>query len=132
MPSLNRDQLPDVCLVQGHRNALEHIVDNLVGNAIRYTPEGGGITLELILGAEWIDLKVTDTGIGISKENQKRIFERFYRVDESRSRSEGATGLGLAIVKHLVIQIQGAIKVDSIIGRGSTFTVSLPCVAKTE
>jgi two-component system phosphate regulon sensor histidine kinase PhoR len=71
-------------------------------------------------------LRISDTGIGIPREDQERIFERFYRVDASRSRALGGTGLGLSIVKHLVLSLGGRIDLDSRVGRGSTFTVTIP------
>ncbi len=115
-------------LVKGSRKAMSHILENLLQNALNYTPARGHVQILLKRDKGYIDLSVKDTGIGIAKQDQPRIFERFYRVDTARSRNEGGTGLGLAIVKHLVIQIQGSIAVESDIGRGSTFTVRLPMV----
>ena len=77
---------------------------------------------------QWLEIEVTDTGIGISPEHQARVFERFYRVDQARSREEGRTGLGLAIVKHLTQAFQGQLELESQIGKGSTFRVLLPTV----
>lgn len=114
--------------VKGSRNAMTHILDNLMQNALNYTPEGGEIGVHLRKTDRSVLLTVEDTGIGIASKDQSRIFERFYRVDSARSRDDGGTGLGLAIVKHLVIQIQGTIKVSSQLNRGSKFTVSLPLV----
>jgi signal transduction histidine kinase len=119
------DQKP---LVKGSRKPMSHILDNLLQNAINYTPVKGHIQIHLRRAQGFIELSVKDNGIGIARHDQPRIFERFYRVDTARSRHEGGTGLGLAIVKHLVIQIQGIITVDSDIGRGSTFTVKLPAI----
>jgi signal transduction histidine kinase len=115
-------------MVKGSRKAMSHILENLLQNAVNYTPSKGHVQIVLKRDKGFIDLAVKDTGIGIARQDQPRIFERFYRVDTARSRNEGGTGLGLAIVKHLVIQIQGSIAVDSDIGRGSTFTVRLPSV----
>jgi two-component system phosphate regulon sensor histidine kinase PhoR len=114
--------------VKGSRKPMSHILENLLQNAIHYTPTKGHVQIILKRDKGYIDLSVKDTGIGIARQDQPRIFERFYRVDTARSRNEGGTGLGLAIVKHLVIQIQGMISVDSDIGRGSTFTVRLPAI----
>jgi signal transduction histidine kinase len=114
--------------VKGSRKPMSHILENLLQNAIHYTPAKGHVQIVLKRDKGYIDLSVKDNGIGIARQDQPRIFERFYRVDTARSRNEGGTGLGLAIVKHLVIQIQGMISVDSDIGRGSTFTVRLPVV----
>ncbi|SMF79192.1 sensor histidine kinase [Pseudobacteriovorax antillogorgiicola] len=118
---------PDsISKVMGSRKAMTHILDNLLQNALNYTPEGGSITVGLTQKTSQVVLTVEDTGIGISKRDQSRIFERFYRVDSARSRDDGGTGLGLAIVKHLVIQIQGTINVQSELNKGSIFTVTLP------
>jgi signal transduction histidine kinase len=114
--------------VKGSRKPMSHILENLLQNAINYTPTKGHIQIILRRDKGFIELSVKDNGIGIAPQDQPRIFERFYRVDAARSRNEGGTGLGLAIVKHLVIQIQGMITVDSDIGRGSTFTVRLPAM----
>jgi signal transduction histidine kinase len=114
--------------VKGSRKPMSHILENLLQNAINYTPAKGHIQIILRRDKGFIELSVKDNGIGIAPQDQPRIFERFYRVDTARSRNEGGTGLGLAIVKHLVIQIQGMITVDSDIGRGSTFTVRLPAI----
>ncbi|WP_141731462.1 sensor histidine kinase [Oligoflexus tunisiensis] len=119
------DQEP---LVKGSRKPMSHILENLLQNAINYTPVKGHIQIHLRRDKGFIELSIKDNGIGIARQDQPRIFERFYRVDTARSRNEGGTGLGLAIVKHLVIQIQGFITVDSDIGRGSTFTVKLPAI----
>ena len=109
------------------RAAILQIVLNLIDNARKYSPEGGDVTVH----AERVDddrlrIRVTDTGIGIPEEERERIFERFYRVDKARSRSEGGTGLGLAIVQHLVELHGGLISVQSDLGQGSQFTVVLP------
>ncbi|RZA18424.1 MAG: sensor histidine kinase [Proteobacteria bacterium] len=115
-------------IVKGDRKAMFHILDNLLQNAVSYTPTDGQVKLSVGADSQYCELSVRDTGIGIAKPDQSRIFERFYRVDAARSRNEGGTGLGLAIVKHLVIQIQGTIRVDSTLNQGSTFTVRLPTV----
>ena len=91
---------------------------------MKYSPNGGNVTIDLEETDNKLRLMVSDSGIGISSEDQERIFERFYRVDSARSEISG-TGLGLAIVKHLVIQTQGQIDVISEVGKGSTFIVTL-------
>ena len=110
----------------GDRQALVQVAFNLVENAIKYSGEGGRVTLSLGSEGDQVCFRVADTGVGIPKVDQQRIFERFYRVDKARSRDVGGTGLGLAIVKHLVQAHGGRIDVDSQEGRGSTFTVWLP------
>lgn len=110
---------------------------NLIDNAIKYTPDGGTITISaetdisgviegLDITSEEIIVHVQDTGIGIPMESQSRVFERFYRVDEGRSREMGGTGLGLAIAKHIVLCHNGRIWLDSILGQGSVFHVAVP------
>jgi two-component system OmpR family sensor kinase len=111
--------------VKGDAHKLEQLVGNLVGNAIKYTPDGGTITLSLFQEGDWARLDVTDTGIGIPPEHLPHIFDRFYRVDKARSRAGGGTGLGLAIVKGIVLQHGGKVEVTSELGKGSTFTVWL-------
>ena len=109
-------------------NGVTTIINNLISNAIHYTPAGGQVQIRTQRTGQWVEIEVTDTGIGISPEHQARVFERFYRVDQARSREEGGTGLGLAIVKHLTQAFQGQLELDSQIGKGSTFRVLLPTV----
>jgi two-component system phosphate regulon sensor histidine kinase PhoR len=116
---------PDIWLMTD-KDCLQQIVLNLMTNAIAYTPEEGEITIRTEADDKQITIQVADTGIGIPEKDLARIFERFYRVDKARSRDSGGTGLGLAIVKHLVENLHGQIKVESVEGRGSTFTVILP------
>jgi two-component system phosphate regulon sensor histidine kinase PhoR len=114
--------------VLGDPEALRRLVDNLVVNALTYTPAGGRVSVSVRLQGGRAVLVVADTGIGIAREHVDRIFERFYRVDKARSREKGGTGLGLAIVKHAVNLHEGEIRVESRVGQGSTFTVSIPRV----
>ena len=104
---------------------LRTIIDNLIGNAINYTRPGGSITVRSRSEDQLVFFEVEDNGVGIAKEFQSRIFERFFRVDRARSREVGGTGLGLSIVKHLCQLFGGNVKVKSQIGQGSTFTVHL-------
>jgi two-component system, OmpR family, phosphate regulon sensor histidine kinase PhoR len=118
------DQPP--CSVRADREALREILDNLVDNAVKYTPDGGRVSVRWSMDAGLCRIAVHDTGIGIGPEHRKRVFERFYRVDKARSREMGGTGLGLSIVKHLAQSFGGKVSVQSEPGRGSTFTVELP------
>jgi two-component system phosphate regulon sensor histidine kinase PhoR len=119
--------LADAAMVVGSRDELASAFGNLVSNAVRYTPDGGTITLEWRVEADGTGVfAVTDSGIGIAPEHLPRLTERFYRVDRSRSRASGGTGLGLAIVKHVLLRHQSELAVDSEPGRGSTFSVRLP------
>lgn len=99
---------------------------NLINNCIKYTPEGGRIKIELYQEFKKVRFKITDTGIGIAEEDQKHIFERFYKTDKSRQRSKKGNGLGLSIVKKIIDMHHGKIEVDSKLGEGTSFTVLLP------
>jgi two-component system phosphate regulon sensor histidine kinase PhoR len=117
------DHLPNIA---GDRRRLAEILQNLLDNATQYTLPGGRITLNAETRDADVVFTVSDTGIGIPKSDQSRIFERFYRVDAARSREAGGTGLGLAIAKHLVEVHGGRIWVESEIGQGSQFHFSVP------
>ncbi len=106
--------------------ALGQILDNLVENAIKYTPEGSRIVVRWRADDGQVRLEVEDNGPGIPEADLPRIFERFYRVDKARSREMGGTGLGLAIVKHLAQAMKGGVRATSRLGHGTTFSVSLP------
>jgi two-component system sensor histidine kinase BaeS len=110
---------------------LRQALGNLVGNALRYTPEGGSVTLSASAGAEWATITVADTGTGIAAEHLPHIFDRFYRADASRSRETGGSGLGLAITRYLIEAHGGTIEVESAEGAGSTFTIRLPLAPST-
>ena len=112
--------------MHGAADELRSAFANLVSNAIRYTPEGGRITVHWQTNEQGARFAVTDSGIGIAPEHVPRLTERFYRVDRSRSRETGGTGLGLAIVKHVLIRHQGTLEVDSALGAGSTFACLFP------
>ena len=111
-------------------DALRQILDNLVDNAIKYTPNGGRITVRWRASGSTVAFEVEDSGVGIPQEDLPRVFERFYRVDTARSRAVDGTGLGLSIVKHLVQAMKGQVRVASTLGRGTTFRVSLPRAAE--
>lgn len=106
--------------------ALRQVLDNLVDNAIKYTPNGGRVTVRWAAAGPAVAFEVSDTGVGIPPADQARVFERFYRVDKARSRDVGGTGLGLAIVKNLVGAMRGTVRVASEEGKGTTFRVALP------
>lgn len=112
--------------VNGIEQLLSGVVYNLADNAIKYNHPGGTVTIRLRERGEQAILQVADTGVGIPEESRERIFERFYRVDKSRSKAVGGTGLGLSIVKHAVMLYRGTIHVDSTLGKGTTITVTLP------
>lgn len=112
--------------IRANADYVKQIILNLVDNAIKYTPENGDVNVKIFKEKDYAVIKVSDTGMGIPKEDQARIFERFYRVDKARSREIGGTGLGLAITKHIVINLGGTISVESVLEKGSTFTVKIP------
>lgn len=126
----------DDVTVAGDKWQLTEAVTNLVQNAINYSDAGARVAVSVVEKPEGdehiVELKVSDNGIGISKENQERIFERFYRVDYGRSRSTGGTGLGLSIVRHIVMAHGGTVHVWSNLGQGSTFTLRLPVASVSE
>jgi two-component system phosphate regulon sensor histidine kinase PhoR len=111
--------------VLADRSRLEQVLVNLLDNAIKYTPEGGRITISARGEGEMVRVTVSDTGVGIPPKDLPRIFERFYRVDAARSREQGGTGLGLSIVKHIVQLHGGTVAVESVPEKGSTFSFSL-------
>jgi two-component system phosphate regulon sensor histidine kinase PhoR len=118
-------------LVLADEEALRQIADNLIDNAIKYTPEGGLVSVSCFGDHDEACIEVADTGIGIPRDDLPRIFERFYRVDKARSRELGGTGLGLSIVKHLMQSIGGQIDVASRVGAGTKFTVHIPRCTET-
>jgi two-component system phosphate regulon sensor histidine kinase PhoR len=117
---------PAVATVRADPILLERACANFLDNAVKYTPEGGRIEIRVLPSGQGWSLEVQDTGIGIPAEDLPRIFERFYRVDKSRSREMGGTGLGLAIVKHIAQIHGGRVGVNSTVGEGSTFSLWLP------
>lgn len=114
------------CTVNANRQMMEELLYNLCDNAIRYNNAGGTVLVKVYPGEYGTILTVSDTGIGIPKEHQERIFERFYRVDKSRSKSTGGTGLGLAIVKHIIALHHAKMELQSEEGKGTTITVTFP------
>ncbi|WP_102374312.1 c-type heme family protein [Raoultibacter massiliensis] len=118
----------DVPLVEADFEKLRHVLENLAGNAVKFTPEGGSVRLAISYhpecGEVW--LRVADTGIGIAKKDQQRVFERFVQVDSSASRKYSGTGLGLALAKEYTEMHNGSISVESVLGKGSVFTVRIP------
>jgi signal transduction histidine kinase len=121
----------DQALVNGDRERLRQVLINLADNAVKYTPNGGTITFGLENSGGWVKIAVHDTGIGISAEDQKHVFDRFYRTDKARSREVGGSGLGLSIAQWIAQAHQGRITVASELQQGSTFTLWLPTANTT-
>ncbi|HYL99986.1 MAG TPA: ATP-binding protein, partial [Blastocatellia bacterium] len=113
------------CFTYGDRTCLHRAIRNIVENALKYTPVGGKVLLSSTVDGDYIKVEVEDTGVGIPADEQKNIFRRFYRVDPARSRGEGGAGLGLAICDQIIRAHGGSIEVDSVVGRGTRFTIAL-------
>ena len=120
--------LPDV---NGDKERIEQVLMNVISNAIKYTPDGGHITVRAGVRGQFVWASVEDDGIGIPEEDLPQLFERFYRVDKARSRESGGTGLGLSIAREIMNQHKGDIRVNSVYGRGTTVTVTLPTAGDT-
>ncbi len=112
--------------VMGDEALLVTAIDNLISNAVAYSPESSAVSISRRRIGDMVEIAVTDRGIGIAQADQERVFERFFRVDKARSRATGGTGLGLAIVKHIAANHNGSIRLWSRRGTGSTFTLSIP------
>ena len=124
--SLELDLEDDTSPVWADRGRMGQVIINLLTNALRYTASGGSVKLSAAQSDEHVEIAVSDTGAGIAPEHRERVFDKFYRIDSSRSRPAGSTGLGLSITKSLVERMGGTIRLESVVGEGSTFTVSMP------
>ena len=124
--SVKLDIPTNLLKILGDHKRLSQVFLNLLDNAIKYTPEGGSITVNATSKEKIVQVDISDTGIGISEKDLPRIFERFYRVDKARSRDLGGTGLGLSIVKHIIQAHNGQVWVQSTLGQGSTFSFTIP------
>ena len=113
-------------IIVGDKDLMIQTVLNLLSNAVRYTQEGGTVSLSLTRNAGNATLAVSDTGIGIAEENLENVFSRFWRADEARERKSGGLGIGLALVREVVDQHHGNISVESVLGKGTTFSVNIP------
>ena len=122
----------DDLVVRGNETQLTMAITNLVDNAIAYSPRGTRVAVSARAADGHVDISVSDQGIGIAENELPRVFERFYRVDQARSRATGGTGLGLAIVKHVATNHGGTVSVWSVPGAGSTFTIRLPAVHRAQ
>jgi len=125
-------EIPPELMMSGDASTLERMILNVTDNAIKYTPEGGHVTLKLSKRRDILTVVVEDDGIGIGEEEQKHIFERFYRVDKARARQTGGTGLGLAIVKEIAATHGGTVRVESELGKGTHMIITLPESADEE
>jgi signal transduction histidine kinase len=123
---LDMDVSLDEIAITADEDLLSQVWINLIHNSIKFTPQGGRLRLELHRQDNKIEFRICDTGIGIAEEDQPHIFERFYKADKARERSKGGSGLGLSITQKIVDLHNGSIAVESKLGEGTTFTVSLP------
>lgn len=122
----SRDYLNESILVEIDQDKITQVLDNIISNALKYSPSGGTITVKLVVFHDSLEVKISDQGVGIPKQNLHRIFDRFYRVDKARARHIGGTGLGLAIAKEMVEAHNGHIWATSIEGKGTTIHFTLP------
>ncbi|MBA7675211.1 Alkaline phosphatase synthesis sensor protein PhoR [subsurface metagenome] len=122
--------LKDLKPVQADPKNIEEIFNNLISNAINYSPEGGNVTVSAQGLGEYMEIKVEDTGVGISPEELPKIFDKFYRVKHPKTRQVTGTGLGLAIVKGIVDAHQGTIDVESVVDKGTVFKILLPMITE--
>ena len=129
---LTTDIEPNLQKVRGDKEKIEQVLINIVSNSIKYTNNGGRIHIEANNAGEIVEIAVTDNGVGIPEEDLPRIFERFYRVDKSRSTGAGGTGLGLAIAKEIVDAHGGNVDISSKVGVGTRITITLPVYSTLE
>jgi len=144
--ALRHEEPADIPPIDGDSDRVEQVLVNLIDNAVKYTPSGGsvtvtarragngerdGTTMRARSGADYVEIAVADTGIGIPSQELPRLTERFYRVDKARSRELGGTGLGLAIVKHIMQVHAGWMRIESDLGRGTTVRVAFPAAERT-
>jgi two-component system sensor histidine kinase VicK len=118
--------------IEGDRDMLDRVLDNVVSNAINYTPQGGKVSVTARLEKDWLSIQVKDTGIGIPPGDLPHVFERFYRVDKARSRRRGGSGLGLALAKEITERHGGKIQISSQPNSGTTVTIYLPLAKQRE
>ncbi len=129
--SVVADAVPDELVIAGDRRQLTSALSNLLDNAVKYSDPGSSVEVEAAAEGDEVVISVADHGIGIPARDIERVFERFYRVDQARSRQTGGTGLGLAIVRHVVVNHHGSVEIESRLGEGSRFSLRLPAAAPT-
>jgi signal transduction histidine kinase len=127
--SLHLEAPPDLPLIRADRRGMEEVFTNLVSNAINYSPDGGEVLVKLVPQPDYLEVRVSDTGVGIDPEEIGKIFDKFYRVKNPRTRQVIGTGLGLAIVKGVIDAHRGSVSVESRLGAGTTFKVRLPAAS---
>lgn len=125
--NINMDVSLEEIEIIADEDMMDQVFINLINNSIKFTPKSGSVSVDLCKKNDTIEFKITDTGIGIAEEDQNHIFERFFKGDKSRRAAIKGNGLGLSIVKKIVDLHHGTIKIQSKLGEGTTFTVSLPC-----
>jgi two-component system sensor histidine kinase VicK len=125
--SLSFEIFGELCEITGDKDRIEQVIINIISNAIKYTPDNGIIKLTASRLEDNVEIRISDTGMGIPKEDLPRLFERFYRVDKARSRAMGGTGLGLSIARNIVEAHRGSIRIESEYGKGSEVIMNFPC-----
>ena len=130
--SVVAEAVPDELVIAGDRRQLTSALSNLLDNAVKYSDPGGSVEVEAGAEGDQVVISVADHGIGIPARDLERVFERFYRVDQARSRQTGGTGLGLAIVRHVVVNHHGSVEIESRLGEGSRFALRLPAAAPVD
>jgi signal transduction histidine kinase len=131
--SLTADCPPEDISVTADAERVKQVLVNLLGNAVKFTPEGGNVQISFQAeDSKWLVIRVTDTGIGIPKDKQERIFDKFYQVDGSATREHQGFGLGLAIVKSILDHHGAAIRVESVPGKGAAFIIHMPVASRAD
>ena len=123
---LTHDYSENLPLIMGDRGRIEQVMLNVLGNAVKYTPDGGKIDMLVGTSGKNVFVRVTDNGIGIPEKDLPRLFDRFYRVDKARSRESGGTGLGLSIAQEILNQHKGRIEISSEYGKGTSVLITMP------
>jgi signal transduction histidine kinase len=133
---INQDELNNKgepsAMIRGNSLQLQRAIVNILTNAVNYTPAAGTVSVSTrFADSDRVAIKVHDNGVGIDSADLPHIFERFYRADKARTRASGGTGLGLAITREIVARHHGTIEVESVFGKGSTFTIFLPAISRS-
>ena len=122
---------PELPMIHADSRSMEEVLTNLLSNAINYSPDGGTVTVSAVSHGEYLEIRVSDTGIGIARDEIPKIFDKFYRVKHPETRKVIGTGLGLSLVKGIIEAHRGSVEVESEPGVGTTFRVLLPTISES-